>query len=116
MSERDESRWSGLTCKEKDGFVDELVMHGTGFVTPLYAIIEEIEGLLRAKNAAAPRQAAPEGWTLVPVEPTESMRLAPAKDRPGFSRNVAAEIYRSMLAAAPQPSQEPEKAPKRYQD
>lgn len=55
------------------------------------------------------QSAIPEGWQLVPVDPTESMRLAPAKDRPGFSRNVAAEIYRSMLAAAPQPSK---KAPK----
>lgn len=64
----------------------------------------------RAAARATPQQAMPEGWKLVPVEPTESMRLAPAKDRPGFSRNVAAEIYRSMLAAAPQPSQEPEKA------
>jgi hypothetical protein len=41
-------------------------------------------------------------WKLVPVEPTEGMMCAPRKDRPGFSGQVAREVYQSMLAAAPQ--------------
>lgn len=77
------------------GALARAVMHDQVYHDTLAARVEELE-----RAALASAQAA-EGWKLVPVEPTESMRLAPAKDRPGFSRNVAAEIYRAMLAAAP---------------
>lgn len=49
----------------------------------------------------------PEGWQLVPVEPTEKMEKAGRKeaadcdDTYGSSLFSAAEIYRAMLAAAP---------------
>ena len=56
---------------------------------------------LRAALAEAPAVEAPEGWQLVPVEPTGEMKAAPAQDRAGFSPNVAAEVYRAMLDAAP---------------
>ncbi len=54
---------------------------------------------------AAP--AVPDGWKLVPVEPTEAMRKAwnahPSNDSSYFSEN----FYRAMLAAAPEaPGQE----------
>lgn len=60
------------------------------------ARIKELEG-----------QAVPEGWKLVPVEPTEEMEKAGRKeaadcdDTYGSSLFSAAEIYRAMLAAAP---------------
>ena len=43
-------------------------------------------------------------WKLVPVEPTEAMKCAPRKDRPGFSGQVAREVYQSMLAASQPPA------------
>ena len=48
----------------------------------------------RASEASA-------GWVMVPRYPTEKMMEAPAEARPGFSTNVAYEIYRAMLAASP---------------
>ena len=46
--------------------------------------------------------AAPEGWQLVPVEPTEDMRLAMATH--GVKHlEWAGDVYAAMLAAAPKP-------------
>lgn len=47
-----------------------------------------------------PQQAGvPEGWKLVPVEPTVEMRRAGTAANDG----IVSDIYRAMLAAAPQP-------------
>lgn len=47
-------------------------------------------------------KAAPEGWQLVPVEPTEDMQLAMAKH--GVKHlEWAGDVYAAMLAAAPKP-------------
>ena len=57
--------------------------------------------------AAQPPSAVPEGWRLVPVEPTEAM-LAPYRGlyRTRISRDTAARMWREMLAvASPPPSQ-----------
>jgi hypothetical protein len=52
--------------------------------------------------AAAPAPSAPEGWKLVPIEPTEAMRDAAEKSVPQvFSMG---DEYRAMVAAAPAPS------------
>ena len=47
----------------------------------------------------------PEGWKLVPAEPTKEMIGQACKDHgyPGGDRSVYARGYRSMLAAAPTP-------------
>lgn len=75
------------------------------------SVIEEIYAVIRreeaALSAAEPQPAPPEGWQLVPVEPTEEMVKAGRKeaadcdDTYGSSLFSAAEIYRAMLAAAP---------------
>ena len=76
------------------------------------------EFLAEAKKAgithlAAPAQAAavPEGWKLVPVEPTKAMRRAGGDyftKTEGHWSQVAGGAYRAMLAAAPaQPAPEP---------
>ena len=49
--------------------------------------------------APAPAEPAPEGWRLVPVEPTPEMVAAWPNHRHGSGHE--AEIYRAMLAAAP---------------
>lgn len=52
------------------------------------------------------RYEAPEGWRLVPVEPTFDMSDAGAKYEDSVSRHdyvTYAGIYRAMLAAAPSP-------------
>lgn len=60
-----------------------------------------VSNAVQDKLAAWNKRAQPEGYVLVPYEPTDSMRLAPANDRPGFSRNVATEIWKSMVLASP---------------
>ena len=46
--------------------------------------------------------AVPEGWQLVPKEPTEEMRNAFANGTIGFDR-LTSNAYRAMLSAAPKP-------------
>lgn len=48
------------------------------------------------------RPAVPEGWKLVPVEPTEDMIEAAESDRAYYGSRFG-NAYRAMLAAAPQP-------------
>lgn len=48
--------WHGLTDAERDGFVGEIADYGTDFVSPLYAVVENIERRLRDKNAAIAQQ------------------------------------------------------------
>lgn len=62
-----------------------------------------------ALGQQAARSEAPAGWKLVPIEPTDAMKAAPAADRPGFSWCVAREVYASMLAASPPSAQPAEK-------
>ena len=49
-----------------------------------------------------PAPAVPEGWQLVPKEPTEEMRNAFANGTIGFDR-LTSNAYRAMLKAAPAP-------------
>ena len=67
--------------------------------------------------ASAEQSAVPTGWKLVPVKPDDAMGIAAGKaDDEGFEagRSHGAswrEIYDAMLAAAPQPPQQPSAAP-----
>jgi hypothetical protein len=72
-----------------------------------------LETALAAPQAGASQQAAPEGWMLVPMEPTDAMANAFAYELEGacgsffeWSRG-GVEGYRAMLAAAPQASPAP---------
>lgn len=47
----DEAQWNGLSDAEKARFVYELCALGTSFVTPLFAVIDNIEKALRERNA-----------------------------------------------------------------
>jgi hypothetical protein len=51
--------WHGLTEGERDQVVSDLVEYGTGFVAPLYAVVEGIERKLMERNS--PTTAAAEG-------------------------------------------------------
>lgn len=53
------------------------------------------------KQLAAAQQGAPEGWKLVPVEPTVTMQQAALKHV--TRQHQTRDIYAAMLAAAPQP-------------
>ena len=54
------------------------------------------------KAMAAAERAEPEGWQLVPVEPTESM-ISEAIDAGRFDEDDAVYFWAAMLAAAPSP-------------
>lgn len=83
-----------------------VVSEGMPFFTDRSAVYKtEVIQLLRERIAAAltgklPAPVVPEGWQLVPVEPTNEM-IHPLDQ---FMRPTSArEIYRAMLAAAPNP-------------
>lgn len=64
------------------------------------ALIEERDALQQQVNAlAAEPVAAPEGWRLVPVEPTDEMLHASYREASVYSPSA----YRAMIAAAPKP-------------
>ena len=46
-----------------------------------------------------------EGWVLVPKEPTDEMEVAAMKV--SINNTWVGDIYRAMLAAAPEPQEEP---------
>lgn len=73
------------------------------------ALIDEIEQVLR-RLSTRPQQI-PEGWQLVPKEPTKEMESAGAcAARKYYERtggNSPYLIYQAMLAAAPQPEEQP---------
>ena len=73
----------------------------------LHTRVQELEAQAARRAPAAP---VPQGWRLVPVEPTKEMIQRACDDHgyPGGSRWVYRDGYRSMLATAPQP---PEAAP-----
>jgi hypothetical protein len=56
-------------------------------------------------QAARRAQVVPQGWKLVPVEPTQEMKRAGMSER---HDDLSRSVYQAMLAAAPQP---PEAAP-----
>ena len=60
-----------------------------------HAEIQQLKAQLSA------RQAAPEGWRLVPVEPTEEMLMAYSANPCNAAQAVA--VYRAMASAAPPP-------------
>lgn len=69
------------------------------------AYLELLQIALAALNAPpAPVLRVPDGWALVPVEPTEDM-LAAAKEWFGLT-TTAEGVYEKMLAAAPEASNE----------
>lgn len=51
--------WSGLTKSEHNEWVGKLVDYGTGFVAPLFSVVEGIEKQLRERNDRAPSGASP---------------------------------------------------------
>jgi hypothetical protein len=60
-----QNEWNGLSADEKDSFVNRLVEYGTGFVAPLYSVVEKIEETLQQKNGAlrAQADARPVAWS-----------------------------------------------------
>lgn len=68
-------------------------------VGPLLASLAEADAEIeRLRAALAAQVAAPAGWKLVPLEPTDAMVDATYHGQP------VDDIYRDMLAAAPQPA------------
>ncbi len=89
-------RWSGDTHDDLGGPIDE-------------AATESL--LAEAAEALSQQRAVPEGYALVPVEPTAAMVNAAANYDTGSSdgtvgRFCAGEIWYLMLAAARSPEQE----------
>lgn len=65
---------------------------------------DEWSAILAEKSVTGDSVDTPEGWKQVPVEPTgEQLRVALTFDASGCQMG---EIYRAMLAAAPQPPKE----------
>ena len=52
-----------------------------------------------------PQPAVPEGWKLVPIEPTHEMTEQGAQEADWYAHN-AYDCYKAMLDAAPQPPKE----------
>lgn len=83
----------------------------------LEGIIDKAEALVEKAKNSAKEPAVPEGWKLVPVEPTDEMYEAgynklrgihsgPFNGSPSLGHSGV--VYRAMLAASPAaPSQEP---------
>ena len=79
------------------------------FSNPLDAT--KVLGLLADRVEAAAliarlRARAPDGWRLVPVEPTDEMLDAATRELPSPWKSMAG-LYRAMLAASPEPPSEP---------
>lgn len=81
--------------------------------------IEEVKSIIR-RLVAAPAPAVPEGWKLVPIEPTPEMcdishvgvdvctGMAADDEYYSINGDYAGKVYRAMLAAAPAPGSEPD--------
>ncbi|MDW3683352.1 Lar family restriction alleviation protein [Cupriavidus sp. CV2] len=61
----------------------------------------EAEAIAAWNNRAPAETAAPEGWRLVPVEPTEAMLRAHSDNCDGLDPQLAQSDWAVMLAAAP---------------
>jgi hypothetical protein len=99
----DEKRVSDLTLSEAMKLWRE--HGGDNFGPRVEHVSMKQAGFLDFCNALLARrsQQEPDGWRLVPVEPTEAMIGAGVNEahRQGGSY-AASEIYRAMIAAAPQ--------------
>jgi len=106
-----ENQLDDLTELRLRSILREIGMTETAESMHLAADLHSILGLMRARIvAAAPQEAetvAPDGWVLVPKEPTDAMQAAgPAAIR--FDTTIinkmwtANAVYRAMIAAAPQ--------------
>ena len=69
-------------------------------ITELQDAIELAEEAVRAKHSPDAAKMVPEGWQLVPVEPTEAM-ISEVIDAGSFDEDGVAYFWDSMLAAAP---------------
>ena len=75
-----------------------------------YVSVDESEALTHAIEHM--KRGAPEGWKLVPKEPTLEMREVAVKyvdgpyDISRFDIHDAEDVYKAMLSAAPEPPQE----------
>ena len=67
-------------------------------ITELQDALELAEEVVRAKHFPDVGNMIPEGWQLVPVEPTDEMVKAATHESVGFGTRAK---YRAMLAAAP---------------
>ena len=67
-------------------------------ITELQDALELAEEAVRAKHSPDDGKMVPEGWQLVPVEPTIEMVQAATHSAVGFGTRAA---YQAMLAAAP---------------
>jgi hypothetical protein len=65
----------------------------------LCAAIDRLAALARSEPRA--REPIPEGWKLVPLEPTDAMKHAANVKYRDDRQATAAALYRAMLAAAP---------------
>jgi hypothetical protein len=88
-----------------DGGKGEAVLKLEGELAVAMSIIEAMRSELNAPQAeCAPREAQPDGWKLVPVEPTpDMMRAVRHLDYTSPTDVDWDEGYRVMLAAAPTP-------------
>ena len=86
---------------EVERLVTEQVKHAYYERKTITEAVGEIVSALQADHIEGVRaMVVPDGWRLVPVEPTEAMLKGPRHDGYTFSvRN----LYRAMLAAAPAP-------------
>ena len=67
-------------------------------ITELQDALELAEEAVRAKHIPGAGNMVPDGWQLVPVEPTMDMVSAATHSAVGFGTRAA---YQAMLAAAP---------------
>lgn len=97
-------------CGEQPGVATRVRGWGRiGYMKDAESLQDEVGALiaeiLTAHWGRAPAAPVPQGWKMVPVEPTKEMLQRACSDHgyPGGSRWVYRDGYRSMLAAAPQP-------------
>lgn len=64
------------------------------------------EAVARALAASAPSREAPEGWKLVPIEPTREMLRRHSENVDGLDEWRAKQDWHNMLSAAPSTSGE----------
>lgn len=89
-----------LTKIEEEG----LRAHGLAIGTPSQLSDVFRQGITWAKSQQAP-SAVPEGWQLVPIEPTEVMlRQMEQQWMVGSQIDMAKREYKAMLAASPEPT------------
>jgi hypothetical protein len=63
---------------------------------------DRIAAMLEAATGAQPAPSVPEGWKLVPIEPTPTMITAALESSHAINAHRAEHCYRAMLAAAPE--------------